>query len=421
MVIEKLVLVVLVFSIGASGSGKQPPSAAEFNLFCRILTVANDMILEPDYVYHENVDREILNDMEVLYNATTENMDTFRKTLWETKDFLEAHPPPIGTQNRREAHREIGRLIKESERKIQESRQKAVEVNNKIKEARLSAAQGIYGDDVKDVPKEEGKLTSFLGNTGSIFVNGISAAHSCGNESGAGKTLINDIFCVCVGEGRSDSAPPCHDAILPPKKAGKNCGSWSQMKYKKDEDITLNLTESIVKIEGVCRISLRKTKLTKNIPDLLVEFLEMIGKGDEKVKTNKERRIFGHSGRPVNRGEVTECTGTGVTGNSGQPDYHNDKMCVDYKNNLNGENNYDIPWHKRFTEAFGRMNEAKALEDVILQNHAEILLLKSKAWIAYSREKEDETTNLDDMNVSHLFDGSRILYTISFSLLFLIL
>ncbi|CCD17508.1 Variant surface glycoprotein, partial [Trypanosoma congolense IL3000] len=304
------------------------------------------------------------------------------------------------------------------------SLQKAVEVNKKIEEARLSAAQGIFGDDVKDVPREEGKLTGFLGNTESIFVSNVSANESCGNSAGksVGKSLINDLFCLCVGEGNPDgkSEPPCHMSILPPKKKGNN-GVWTQMKCKKDEDKPLNLTESLVKIEKVCRISLRKTKLTKNIPDLLVEFLGMIGKGDEKVKTNKERKIFGQSGRQAGRGQVTECTGTGVTGNSGQPDYHNDKMCVDYKNNLNGENNYDIPWHKKFTEAFGRINEAKALEDVILQNHAEILLLKSKAWIAYSREKEDETTNLDDMNVSHLFDGSRILYTISFSLLFLIL
>ncbi|CCD13003.1 hypothetical protein, unlikely [Trypanosoma congolense IL3000] len=54
------------------------------------------------------------------------------------------------------------------------------------------------------------------------------------------------------------------------------------------------------------------------------------------------------------------------------------------------------------------MDEAKMIKDKILKNQAEILLRKSKAWIAYSRDNADETSNIDDMNVSHFFDVGKI-------------
>ncbi|CCD17654.1 hypothetical protein, unlikely [Trypanosoma congolense IL3000] len=147
------------------------------------------------------------------------------------------------------------------------------------------------------------------------------------------------------------------------------------------------------------------------MPALLEEYVEMIRKVD------KDKRIFGHSGRGKKE-EVTTCTGEqGKHGSDKEK--NNEKICVDYGQNFkNGQ--YEIPWHNKFKEASERMNEAKKLEDKILQNHAEIVLLQSRAWIAYTLEKEDQTANLDDMNVSHLFDGAKLTHEIPLSFIFLI-
>ncbi|CCD15261.1 Variant surface glycoprotein [Trypanosoma congolense IL3000] len=421
MVIVKLSLVALVFCAGVALSGKKPPSAKEFNLFCRILRVANDMMVEPDYVYDENTDRETLKEMEVLYNATTDNMNDFRRTLWDMKDFLKEHPPPIRLENRRKAHSEIKKLIIKAEREITENREIAVEVNKEKDAAKWLVLQGMYGDNVKDVPREEGAWTDMRNNSENIFVNNTSAAESCGNNSAAGKTIFNDFFCVCVGEGVEDTEGPCHPGIMAPKRALKNnkhcyedansdnCTKWTEMKHHSSSIPPIPLVQAIGKIEQRCRIEIGKEEKVKDIPNLLKEFIELIGVGEAKNGTDAEN-IFGHSGRIKGNGNnnVNQCTGAGITGNKGQPDYHNDRICVDYTKNLKEGKTYEIPWHNKLKEAFDKMQEAKKIEDKIFQNHADILLLKTKAWTAYSIEKDDETINLDDMNISSIFEGAQL-------------
>ncbi|CCD13935.1 Variant surface glycoprotein, partial [Trypanosoma congolense IL3000] len=372
------------------------PSATEFNLLCRILVEANDMMLEPDYVYDETKDREIVKEVEVLYNTTTEDMDDFGNSLWETKDLLEKHPPPMQSQNRKLAHRELKKFITEMERKILENRQTTVEVNKKIEEARLPVAQGLYGDKVKEFPKEEGSMTDVRNNTQSIFNDPIAASQSCGNENETGKTLINDLFCVCVGEG-DDADGPCHPKIWPPKSWHSNGGQggWKQIKYGLGTlKVVPSFLESIEKIEKVCKKLIKEKRHTRNMPALLKEYMGMIGLGtNESIK-----KIFGHSGRQ-DKSKVTKCTGGSGSDESGSDkEKKNENICVDYTKTI--ENCKEIPWHKKFKEASDKLNEAKTLEDRILQNCAEIVLLKGKAWAAYSREKDDQTSNLDDVNVS---------------------
>ncbi|CCD14247.1 Variant surface glycoprotein [Trypanosoma congolense IL3000] len=422
MVIWRFALVALMFCIGASGSDSDPPSKEEFNLFCRIIKKANDMMYGSEYVYDERKDMEVVKEMEVFYNATTENINDLLKTLWDMKDFLKEHPPPMQLENRKQAHREIKYLIIDGEKKILENREIALEVNKKIKEAKLSVAQGMYGETVTQVPKEDGNFTDILSNTDSIFENNTTAKESCGHkgETSVGKTLINDIFCLCVGEGKDDgtSEAPCHKNILPPKK-NRNNGGWTTMRHTSDRNNAISTAESFEKIEKVCLSLLKGKEQAKDMPALLEEFLEMIGKGSTKNNGNK---IFGHSGRRIknNGNNVTECTGAGTTGDGGQPDYHNDKICVDYTNNFKEGKNYKILWHNKFKNYYTFMDEAKIIEDKILKNHAEILLLKSKAWIAYNREKEDHTANLDDMNESQLFDGAQLTHIIPFPFIFFI-
>ncbi|CCD12529.1 Variant surface glycoprotein [Trypanosoma congolense IL3000] len=424
MVIGKFALVALVFEVAF---GAERPSEDEFNLFCRIFAETNDMMLEPDYVYDEGKDKEIVKEMEVLYNATTGNMDDFGKMLWKTKEFLKEHPPPTNPKNRRETHREIQDLIDKGEKIIQDNRDLASHINQKVEKAKLSVAKGIYGNHVTVVQKEDGNLTKILSNTSGIFNSNTSAKDSCGNESaGAGKTLLNDFFCVCVGEGDHESAGPCHSDLVPPRGDNTHCCkedcdkeccedsecckcAWTQMKYS-SENNPVNLTESLEKIEEVCRDLLGEKKETKKIPALLEEYVGMIGHGGAKERQNKTH-MFGQSGWGAEdttiEDKLKECTGSGDVGNGDWK--NNNKICVDYTKNYNeGTRTYDIPWHTKFREASEKMDQAKQLKDQILKNRANLLLLKSQAWVAYNREKDDETANLDDMNVSQLFDGSML-------------
>ncbi|CCD14177.1 Variant surface glycoprotein [Trypanosoma congolense IL3000] len=410
----KFALVVLFFCAGVVCG--QHPSAAEFNLFCRILAEANNMMYGPDYVYDENLDREIIKEMTVLYNATTGDMDDFRKTLWDTKDFFEEHPPPTHSESRKRAHREIGNLIKKGEEKIEENKKIAEKVNEKFNEAKLSVAKGLYGEHVTEVPKDDKNLTEILTNTSSIFGHNTSAKDSCGNGGAneAGKTLINDLFCVCAGEGL-EAERPCHPKIWPPKSwKDKGQGSWTLIKFGSVGTPTLvpSFNESFQKIEHVCREEMMANDVnSKDMTALLREYVEMIGMGNKKTK--KDKKIFGHSERNKgNKGanQVEECTGTGSNDNFDGPEKHNNNICVDYSHNLKDEKTktYNITWHEKFKNYTKIMQDAKKIEERILKNRAALLLLKSQAWVAYSREKDDETSNLDDMNVSHLFDATQL-------------
>ncbi|CCD14124.1 Variant surface glycoprotein [Trypanosoma congolense IL3000] len=209
--LRKFELVGLVFCAGIVCG--QHPSAAEFNLFCRILMEANNMMYGPDYVYDENTDREAIKEMTVLYNATTDDVNEFRKTLWDTKDFFEEHPPPTDAKNRQAAHREIEQLIKEGQEKVEENKKIALEVNEEINEAKLSVAKGISVDELKELPKQNGNLKKILKKPESIFNDHNSATTSCwGNEKDtAGKTLLNDFFasaCGMLGNKLKDHAHP---------------------------------------------------------------------------------------------------------------------------------------------------------------------------------------------------------------------
>ncbi|CCD14513.1 Variant surface glycoprotein [Trypanosoma congolense IL3000] len=395
-------------------SGRGQPSKDEFNLFCRILVEANDMILEQDYAYDERKEREVLKQMEVLYNATTDSMNEFGKMLWKMRNFFEEHPPPMQLKNRQEARKEIGMLIADGERKIQENRHISRVINKKMEEAKVSVLQGMYGQNVKGVPKDDGEFITILRDKESIFVDNTTVGNSCGKHSASGKTLINDIFCVCVGEGNTDgnSVGPCHTDILPPRK-NNNDGRWTQMKYEKWDKDPIPLTESVEKIEYVCRELLGVNNKKGNMPALLQEFVGMIGKGEAKPSKNN---IFGQSGRIKGNGNnnVTECTGAGKTGYSGTSDYHNENICVDYTHNYKN-NKYEIPWHNKFKHSLHIMKEAKEIEGKVLQNRAEILILKTKAWCAYGREREDETANIDDISVTVEYGNQN-----HFSLLFII-
>ncbi|CCD16323.1 Variant surface glycoprotein [Trypanosoma congolense IL3000] len=415
MVIMKFALVALVLCVGVRS---QHPSTAEFNLFCRIWTEANDMMLEPDYIYDEDKDQEIVKEMQVLYNATTDNMEDFRRMLWVTKDFFQEHPPPTHSESRKRAHREIAQLIDEGERKIEENLELASQVNQNIESAKLSAAQGFYGEHVESVPKNDGNLTEVLDNTTGIFNHNESPSQSCGENSTlrAGKTLLNDFFCVCVGDGGKESDAPCSGYLLPPRKGNSNAGGWKKMKYETASKDALEFHESIKKIEGVCKNTLEETS-RKNILGLLDEYEKMIGKGTNEPD---KKKIFGHSGRK-NKGEVSKCDGSGNGGGTNNNEKNNAQICVNYSHNQNGDGKYNIPWHTKFRNYTTIMKEAKKLEDQILKNRAALLLLKSQAWVAYSREKDDETSNLDDMNVSNLFDGARLPFSSSFHFPFLFL
>ncbi|CCD15515.1 Variant surface glycoprotein [Trypanosoma congolense IL3000] len=412
IMINTFLLVALVFCVGL---GSAQPSAAEFNLFCRILAEANDMMYGPGYVYDENADRDIVKEMEVLYNATTANMKDFGNSLWDTKEFLKEHPPPMNPQNREDAHREIDKLIKEGEKKIEENKKIAEGVNKEINSAKLSVAQGIFGDEVKELPKQDGNLTKILNNTGSIFNHHESPSQSCGDgNKETGKTLLNDFFCVCVGDGDKESAGPCSPHILPSKHGNESNGGWKKMKIKSGEAFQFN--ESFKHIEKVCTEELVVEKQPiKNMDALLDEYVGMIGAGPAKEANGN--KIFGHRGRGRghdNANKVTKCDGTGSTGDYDKADYHNENICVDYTNHTQDGINYNIPWHNKFKSYTDFMKEAKKLEDQILKNRAALLLLKTEAWLAYSREKDDETSNLDDMNISNLLDGTQLP---SFSLL----
>nr|CCC93442.1 unnamed protein product [Trypanosoma congolense IL3000] len=399
----------------------QSHNKEEFRVMCKLLSLHEKGIPPPQF---ENVEKEneIIEEMEFLERATGIDVSNFESSVWKMKKFLKEHPPPEGEEARKAANEKIRQLLQKAEDVKKRSDQNRKSAIAPWESAQLKVLQAVYGEQATKLTKYLGTQVNFTSNTENIFENSSDANYSCGadgTESSegrpVGKTLINDIFCLCVGE--CNLGNPCHDDLGSPNKAtyktkGKsiNCstdktkGKWSQIKYKTGSQTALSFTESWEAIKKSCDDVLQLEKFNIEMNATLMEFEKLLH-GDNK--SDSGRKILGYE---FNHTKLSyKCIGNATQLGSWDNDlgYRVQKehqTCVDYTHTL--KTNKEIPWRKKIREA---MNYATEMETIVAEEQtflAELIKLKNSAWMAYNKEKDEEFYEIEnyDYNKEELAD-----------------
>ncbi|CCD16814.1 Variant surface glycoprotein [Trypanosoma congolense IL3000] len=392
----------------------QSHNKEEFRVMCKLLSFHEKGIPPPQF---ENVEKEneIIEEMELLERATGPDVSEFESSVWKMKKFLKEHPPPEGEEARKVANEEIKQLLQKAEEVREKSDQNRNSAIAPWENAQLKALQAVYGDHIENLTKYLDTQVNFTNNTEKIFESIEGANYSCGGSDGTdpnkgkavGKTLINDIFCLCVGE--CNLGNPCHDDIGSPNKAvykqsrsprhidcskDKTKGKWTQIKYKMGSQTALSFTESWEAIKKSCDDVLKLEKFDIEINATLTEFEKLLH-GDSQSGTG--RKILGYE---FNHTKLSyKCIGN-VTqlgdkdNNLGYRVQKEHQTCVDYTYTLNTKK--EIPWRKKIKEA---LNDVTEMEYIVAEEQtflAELIKLKNSAWMAYNKEKDEEFYEIEN-------------------------
>ncbi|CCD16739.1 Variant surface glycoprotein [Trypanosoma congolense IL3000] len=392
----------------------QSHNKEEFRVMCKLLSLHEKGIPPPQF---ENVEKEneIIEEMEFLERATGPDVTNFEGGIWKMKKFLKEHPPPEGEEARKVANEEIRQLLQKAEDVKKRSDQNRKSAIGPWESAQLKVLQAVYGEQANNLTKYLDTHVNFTSNTEKIFESNTTANYSCGgggdgdgtepNKGKAvGKTLINDIFCLCVGE--CNWGNPCHDDIGSPNKATHrkrrqfNCsadtnkGGWTQIKYKAGSKTALSFTESWEAIKKSCDDVLKLEKFDIEINATLTEFDKLLH-GDNQ--SDRNRVILGYK---FNHTEISyKCIGNaarlgGWEQSLGYQPPSEHQTCVDYTHTIKEKE--DIPWRRKIKEA---MNYTTEMEYIVAEEQtylAELIKLKNSAWVAYNKEKDEEFYEIEN-------------------------
>nr|CAQ57460.1 expression site-associated gene 2 (ESAG2) protein [Trypanosoma brucei brucei] len=386
-----------------------------------------------DYMYHNTGDFDVLCKIYRITQAelpqpSFKNREKEREIMSKLEEMVREVEAAGGTQglshssNRTTAYQEIRKLF-EKARKLKEE----IEVNrtkalNASRSAQENMLRAVYGDAV-DVARNENKtLEEAMRGNKSLLFNSVDHANmSCGSygDKLVGKTLINDFFCLCVGEAHKvqtgQSATdgnynltmieiynrlncPCKDAIRRPKS-----GSWTMMAEHCDgdgricdpENVTYGHTEAWDVISEAC-VYKNIGSNVKTLKSALAEFDDLVNLEQDKYQV---KGIFGYVRTDHNKNHA--CTGhtAGFT-------------CVSYKHTLE---NGGIPWYNRLSNATEQLQEmdmyAKEADSHIheleeYEDEAEEIFLEVKlggdAELWKSSQGKGDDARVDNDGLTHL-------------------
>ncbi|CBH12020.1 expression site-associated gene 2 (ESAG2),(fragment), partial [Trypanosoma brucei gambiense DAL972] len=161
-------------------------NAGEFETLCKIYRITQVEAPQPSFENREK-EGEIMNKLEEMVKQTAAG----------------GSKGSSDSGNSTTAYQEMKKLfekVKKLKEEIEVNRTKALYASRSAEDNMLRA---VYGDAV-DVARNENKTLeqAMRGNKSLLFNNVDNAGTSCGSygDKLVGKTLINDFFCLCVGE-----------------------------------------------------------------------------------------------------------------------------------------------------------------------------------------------------------------------------
>nr|CAQ57340.1 expression site-associated gene 2 (ESAG2) protein [Trypanosoma brucei brucei]CAQ57355.1 expression site-associated gene 2 (ESAG2) protein [Trypanosoma brucei brucei] len=359
-----------------------------------------------DYMYHNTGDFDVLCKIYRITQAelpqpSFKNREKEGEIMSKLEEMVREVEAAGGTQdlnhssNRTTAYQEIKKLFEKAKKlkeEIEVNRTKALNASRSAKDNMLRA---VYGEAV-DVARNENKTLekAMRGNKALLFNSVDHANMSCGSygDKLVGKTLINDFFCLCVGEAINVTGEiikeekkkeekkkeekekeekekeegvlkigpnatdgdynltmieiynrlncPCKDAIRRPKS-----GSWTMMAEYCDgdgrlcdpENVTYGHTEAWDVISEAC-VYKNIGSNVKTLKSALAQFDDLVNLEQDKYQV---KGILGYVRTDHNKNHA--CTGhtAGFT-------------CVSYKHTLE---NGGIPWYNRLSNATVQLQE----------------------------------------------------------------
>ncbi|CBH09914.1 expression site-associated gene (ESAG) protein,putative [Trypanosoma brucei gambiense DAL972] len=323
-------------------------NAGEFETLCRIYRITQAEAPQPSFENREK-EGEIMNKLEEMVKQTA---------------GAGVNNSSSKSGNSTTAYQEIRKLLEKAKKlkeEIEANRTKALYASRSAEDNMLRA---VYGDAV-DVARNENKTLeqAMRGNKSLLFNNVDNAGTSCGSygEKFVGKTLINDFFCLCVGEAKKvqikksvakDEYDPTYDGVY----NGFNCpckdemrrprsGSWTMMANFckgnsspcKPENIKYNHTEAWDVISKAC-VYKNIASNVKTLKSALAQFDALVEMEQDKYQV---KGILGYA-------DISENTNRTCTGHTAG------FTCVSYNHTLE---NGGIPWYNRLTNATEQLQE----------------------------------------------------------------
>ncbi|CCD12633.1 unnamed protein product [Trypanosoma congolense IL3000] len=199
----------------------------EFKQLCNILRVAEG---EPKKIPDELAKfSETRNVLEKLLRVTRTSTSTYQKVVQLKSSDKEDADFKSYTVKRKTANAKIQHAMEKTNEIFSRIEEELIQANKERMLARNSLAHAIYGVQVGELPKEKdipdvlknvsrGSISNHHGGEKKVKYHDTSKEPACGGagESGAGFTLINDFYCLCVGKDNEKAV--CHDKIRGPGK-----------------------------------------------------------------------------------------------------------------------------------------------------------------------------------------------------------
>ncbi|CCD13655.1 Variant surface glycoprotein, partial [Trypanosoma congolense IL3000] len=226
----KCILIFLVTLMGVMGNvADKQYNKVEFKHLCKILRVAEGEPQKiPDELGKFTDVRRVLNS---LLRATKTSTATYQKVIRlsssdnDDADFISY------TVKRRLANEKIKHTMGKVNEIFSRIEEELIQARKERTQARNSLVHAIYGAQVGEIPKDQ-DISSVLENVSraSIFNRwggeldvdvheDVPKEPTCGATTGegAGFTLINDFYCLCVGKDNDKAV--CHKGVKGP-------GTW---------------------------------------------------------------------------------------------------------------------------------------------------------------------------------------------------
>ncbi|CCD17746.1 Variant surface glycoprotein [Trypanosoma congolense IL3000] len=401
-----------IFLGGASSTtGNELYNQEEFKHLCKILRVAEGEPPEiPDELGKFLETRKIL---EKLLRATKTSLATYQKVIQLKSSDKEDAEFVSYTVKRRIANEKIKHAMEKANDVYNRMEEELIKAKKERTLARSNLVHAIYGVQVGELPKEE-NITDVLQNVSkaSIFnrwggnkkINvhdDVPKDPTCGATTGegAGFTLINDFYCLCVG--RDNAKAVCHQDIAGPcccccekcpKECkcdnscdckSKNCGDcklhkkWMSL-FDVGKGKLVDVPEGWKRIREACLNTSTETVNTtaESIQEVLDDFNKLLGNNTKGIESgsdaeNESRRLVVLGYVKKMNSQYNSCTGS------------TDAVCVDYWTVLN--NRHGIVWHTFMVQAQKHLQEMEKHIKKAQQLSTMIQKLKESAEESYRK------------------------------------
>ncbi|SCU69681.1 expression site-associated gene 2 (ESAG2) protein, putative [Trypanosoma equiperdum] len=372
-------------------------NTGEFEILCKIYRITQAKVPRPEFRNREKED-EIMKRFEVMVSEA-------RASGKETSV----------SQKAREGIEKLYKRAKTVKGEIDRNRRRAMRESSKAEESMMKA---VYGDLVDEAYKTNRPIDDIMETNKSLLFNSNeSALESCGsNGNETGKTLVNDFFCVCVGEAKDEAnsssyyynghSSPCRTYLRRPEKnkwtGMSNECALAEEKCEVNSSMTLKDAWQVVKRGCVYRHIACNSKLLKAA---LEEFDKFVNMKQDKFQVEG---VFGHVNDTSKETFLCDGHRPGTT-------------CVNYKHTLSRGG---IPWHNRLTNATKNMEDMEKYESEAnshiyeledLEHDAEEIFLEYKLGGSVDIWGKAENVDVDTEGVVHFYLMMSIFVLLAFS------